>query len=205
MIVKEIMTYALQILQVLGVGKGDPKPSGIEVLEAALELDEIDPYVKERIRMALKILRQLEGPQFKEIQSKAKAERRKVLATVEEAISGQSLPEQVRRLRVTARDKLSRRILSAQVLEQVADILEDGAGTIYSPDFSFYRTLRSGVSAKKKDAVDTIKDADAIGATAGGFVGTLIEPGGGTAACAAAGGAGASAGAAIGELINWLF
>ena len=70
---------------------------------------------------------------------------------------------------------------SARVLEQVADILEDGAGTIYSPDFSFYRTLRSGVSAKKKDAVDTIKDADAIGATAGGLVGTLIEPGGGTA------------------------
>ena len=41
------------------------RPSGIEVLEAALELDEIDPYVKERIGMALKILRQLEGPQFK--------------------------------------------------------------------------------------------------------------------------------------------
>jgi hypothetical protein len=92
-----------------------------------------------------------------------------------------------------------------ETLEWILKMLEDGATTIYSADFGFYKIVQSGHAvAREREAVDTIKDADEIGATMGGFAGTLV-PGLGTAAGAASAGAGASVGAAIGELINWLF
>lgn len=93
-------------------------------------------------------------------------------------------------------------------MEWIAAMLEHGGSTIYSRDFSFHRLLSSGEEGTGgiiyKDTVDNIKDADAIGAAAGGLVGTLA-PGLGTAAGAAAAGGGASLGAAVGALIDWLW
>jgi hypothetical protein len=143
--------------------------------------------------------------------AKPTREMRRSVAYVEDLLAGRSLAEQVR----TLRDPAARMSSSTgpgpdpdwlrEILEWVLKMLEDGAATIYSADFGFHKIVQSGRAiARERDTVDTIKDADAIGATGGGFAGTLV-PGVGTAAGAAAGGAGASVGAAIGELINWLF
>jgi hypothetical protein len=87
-------------------------------------------------------------------------------------------------------------------------MLEHGASTIYSSDFSFNRLLQSdgaGRVVAQERVVDNIKDADAIGAAGGGLVGTVILPAVGTTAGAAAAGGGASLGVAIVSLIEWFF
>jgi hypothetical protein len=206
LIVAQVMKYPFHILRALGVGKGDPAPSGREVLEAALDVDEIDPFTKERIAIVLDVLTKIEP-----VIAKPTREMKRSVAYVEDLLAGRSLTEQVRMLR----DPAVRTRSSTgpgpdpdwlhEILEWILMMLEDGAATIYSPDFGFQKIVQSGHAvARERDTVDTIKDADAIGATGGGFAGTII-PGVGTAAGAAAGGAGASAGAAIGELINWLW
>lgn len=200
LIMREVMSHPVEIVRALRLSRGDPKPSGAEVLEAALDVDDIDGYTKERIKAVLEIL-----PQLEEAQSKLpRTVRRSVTGLVEDRLSGQPLVEQVRLLRdATVRQEVAD--VHDEAMEAAAQILEDGADSIYSPDFSFHRTLRSGTArAAQKDTVDGVKDADAIGATGGGFAGTVI-PGVGTAAGAAAGGAGASAGYAIGAFIGWLF
>lgn len=204
LIVAQVMTHPFHVLRALGVSKGDPAPSGREVLEAALDVDEIDPFAKERIRIVLDVLAEIEP-----VTAKPTREMKRNVACVEDLLAGLSIAEQVR----TLRDPAARTRSSTgpgpdpdwlrEILDWILRMLEDGAGTIYSADFGFYKIVQSG-HAVAYDAVGTIKDADALGATGGGFAGTII-PGVGTAAGAAAGGAGASAGAAIGELINWLF
>jgi hypothetical protein len=208
LIVSEVMTHPFHILRALGVGKGDPAPSGRDVLEAALDVDVIDSFAKERIRMVLDVLAEIEP-----VMAKPTREMKRGVAYVEDLVAGRPLAEQVRLLR-DPQTRMKSSSSSApgpdpdwlqQILQWILEMLEDGASTIYSADFGFHRTVRSGRTvARERDAVDTIKDADAIGATGGGFAGTVI-PGVGTAAGAAAGGAGASAGAAIVELIDWLF
>lgn len=199
-IIRQLMTYPFHVLRALKLSKGSPAPSGAEVLEAMLDVDEIDPFAKEKIKEVLKVLEQIE-PEM----TKPSREHKQAVSYVEKLIAGRPLPEQVRLLRDSSgRADLPQSDGVQQVLESVAKMMEDGASTIYDPDFGFYQTVGSGTTAVARDAVDTIKDADALGATGGGFAGTLI-PGVGTAAGAAAGGAGASAGAAIVELIDWLF
>lgn len=204
LIVAQVMTYPFHVLRALGVGKGDPPPSGREVLQAALDVDEIDPFAKERITMVLDALAEID-----QVMSKPTREMKRGIAYVENLLGGRPLAEQIRILR----DPAARMRESTgpapdpdwlrEILDWILRMLEDGAGTIYSPDFGFYKIVQSG-HAVAYDAVGNIKDADTIGATAGGFAGTIF-PGLGTAGGAASVGAGASAGAAIGELIKWLF
>jgi hypothetical protein len=206
LIVREMITYPFHVLRSLRLSKGDPAPSGREVLEAMLDVDVIDPFVKERTREMLKVLEQIEPAT-----AKLSREQRRTISYVEKLIAGRPLTEQVRILRDPRQhpDPPDPDFIH-QILEWIAQMLEHGESTIYSPDFSFHRMLRSGSSgsgqviARERDTVDTIKDADAIGAAAGGLVGTVV-PGLGTAAGAAAAGGGASIGAAVGALIDWIF
>lgn len=87
----------------------------------------------------------------------------------------------------------------AELPDILSLILEDGASTIYSHDYPFYRTAGSA-TARSKDTVDVIKDIDYFGGVGGAATGTVV-PGVGTAA----GAAGASAGAALGALIDWIW
>ena len=59
-IMREIMKYPLQVLRALGLSKGDQPPSEQDVLEAALDVEEIDPYTKQRIKAVLEILPKLD-------------------------------------------------------------------------------------------------------------------------------------------------
>ena len=206
LIVSQVMTYPFQVLRSLGVGKGDPPPTGRQVLEATLDVEEVDPYAKERIAKVLGVLDEIEP-----VMSAPSREMKRHVGHVRDLLAGRTLTDQIRVLRDPAALTSSSKGPGPdpdwlrEILQWIVTMLEDGAATIYSADFGLHRTLRSGDAvARERDTVDTIKDADAIGATGGGFAGTII-PGVGTAAGAAAGGAGASAGAAIGALIDWLF
>ena len=206
-IMDAFMTHPFQVLRNLCVTKGDPPPSGGDVMAAMLDVDEIDPFVRERVALVRETYLQIE-PEL----TKPSADQRRVVAYVERLIGGQSLSEQVRRLRSPAPVTETARTkppappdIIQEILDWIARMLEHGAATIYAADHPFYRTLRSGTTvARERDTVDGIKDADALGATGGGFAGTVI-PGVGTAAGAAAGGAGASLGYGIAALVDWLF
>lgn len=199
-ILREIMNHPVPILKYLKFKPGGPKPTGPEVLEAALQVEQIDPYTKERIRAVLEIL-----PKLEDAMAKAPKTANRDLANLQRLLVGQPIQEQVRILRdLDVRSSLVTDGMG-EAMEAAAQLLMDGASSIYSPDSGFNRALAEGQpQAVAKDAVDTVKDADTIGATGGGLAGTLL-PGVGTAAGAAAGGAGASAGAAIAEFVLWLW
>lgn len=203
LVVREMMTHPFHVLRALGLSKGDPPPSGRDVLEAMLDVDVIDPFAKERIREMLKVLDQIE-PALATLSR----EQKRVVSYVEKLIAGRPLAEQVRLLRdATKHPNPPEPDVTPQVMERIAMMLEHGASTIYSRDFTFHRLLSSGGGGGGvifKDTVDHIKDADAIGAAAGGLVGTLA-PVVGTAAGAAAAGGGASLGYAVAALIDWLW
>lgn len=200
LIMREIMKHPFHVLRYLDVKPGGARPGGSEVLEAALQVEQIDAFTKERIRSVLEIL-----PKLDEARAGSPKTLLRAVDGLERQMAAQPVEAQIRMLRdASLRGRLDHDGLAAG-MEVAARILEDGAGSIYSPDFGFYRTLGEGQSATaKKDTVDTIKDADSLGAVAGGGVG-LVVAGVGAGPGAAAGAAGASAGAAIGALIDWLF
>ncbi len=200
-IMREIMKHPLQVLKALGLSKGDQPPSGQEVLEAALDVEEIDPYTKHRIEAVLEIL-----PKLDEARAKAPRSTQKAFKQVENEISRKSLPDMIQVLRSPdLRGIVNEDGGMAAGMEIAAEILQDGASSIYSPDNSFHRLLRSGRTATiAGDTFDGIATSDTIGATAGGAAGALIA-GVGAAPGAVAGGAGASAGYAIAALVDWLW
>ena len=217
LIVREMMTYPFHVLRALRLSKGDPIPSGSEILEAMLDIDVVAPFVKERIKQMVKVLEKIE-PHL----AKPSREQKQTVAYVEKLIGGRPLAEQVRILRDPS--KRTDKGLNGgqdwlqQLLEWIAKMLEDGELSIYSPDFSFHRLLASGTAGSgvasgtagsgqviARDATGNIKDADAGGAVAGGFIGTVILPVVGTSGGAAATAGGASLGQALVELVAWLF
>ena len=202
LIMRSLMTHPIHVVRALGVSKGDPTPSGRQVLEAMLDIDEIDAFTKERIGLVLKILEQIEPAM-----AKPSREQRLAVTCVEKLIGGRPLLEQIQILRDTVRspDGLDGHVPPG-LLEWIIRMLEDGASTIYSADFGFHRMLSSGRSvAKENDPVKGIVEADELGAAGGGCAGTWVFPGVGTAGGAATFATAASAGFAIGEFLGWLF
>lgn len=200
LIVREVMKYPFHVVRYLDVERDGSRPSDMAVLEAALQVEQIDEFVKELIRKVLDVLQQLD-----EARSQAPKAMQRAVDSLERQLAGQPIDAQVRMLRDTQlRNKQTQEGIR-EGMETAAQILEDGASTIYSPDFGFNRTLREGQpSAARKDVVDGVKDADTLGGVAGGGVGIFVG-GVGAGPGAAAGAAGASAGYAIAAVIDWLF
>jgi hypothetical protein len=202
LIVRAIMEHPVEVVHHLPTKARGVRPSSEDVLRAALQVDEIDPYTRGRIRAALDAL-----PTLEEGLANAPEHVKRAIDRLRDDLSGKPVDEQLRLLRdPSARQRYGDVQGLAETGQAVARMLEDGRDSIYSPDFSFYRRMdpNGRAGATLRGTVDDIKDADAIGATGGGFVGTVV-PGLGTAAGAASAGAGASAGAAIAHFVDWLF
>ena len=208
LIVGQFMQYPLQVLRTVGVLPGQAPATGRDVLEAMLDVPEIDPIAKARIRIVLDGLGQIEP-----MLAKPSREVKRAQQMVSDLLSKGTIFEQIRALREAAmRPPDPSPDWLKELLEWIARMLEDGASTIYSSDNQFHRLLASGGAggsggattiSRDRDAVDVIKDFDAIGATAGagaGAAGVVTIPVG-----AAIGGCSASLGAGIGALLAWLF
>lgn len=196
-IVDAVMTYPMQVLKYLDWKNSEP--SQVEILEAALKVQQIDDDVKRRISAAIDVLSMLE--------SGSVTTRRSGLSStaLKKQLSGRSIDEQIRRL-TDGDSRLRKDEGTAEVLDSVALMLEDGRDSIYSTDHPFYGIIAEGADdpeAVARDTVDNVKDADAIGGALGGGAG-LIVAGVGAGPGAAAGAAGASVGAIVGSVIAWL-
>jgi len=209
LIVREILNHPIQVIRYLDVKSRTDKPSGEEVLEAALKVEQIDAYTKDRIRTVLDIL-----PKLEEARAGVPRSAQQAFRKLERDLS--QTPGLDAKLRLL-RDPATRGAKDddghvGAGLEQAARILEDGASSIYSPDFGFYRLLGEGKGGgggtstvqKDDDVLGGMADADTVGAALGGGAG-LVVGGVGAGPGAVAGGAGMSAGYAIGAFIDWLF
>ena len=197
LVVRAIMEHPFEVIQYMDKKDRTSKPSPIAVLQAALRVQQIDSYTKERIRMALDIL-----PRLEEARKNAPADLQRSLDDLQKRLARRSIQEQISTLRsltTNYRDQDGLR----EGMDFAARMLEDGQSSIYSPEFPYYRMLEEGQRGARSVKED-IKDADTLGAVAGGGVGVFVG-GIGAGPGAAAGGAGASAGAAIGHAILWLF
>ncbi|MFE5795521.1 hypothetical protein ACFQ8C_23495 [Streptomyces sp. NPDC056503] len=213
LILREVLSRPVQVIRYLDLKDGQARPTGEEVLEAALQVEQIDDYTKERMRAVLELLPRLEEARAglpRSVQQELRGLQRKL-----EQAPG--VEGKVRLLRDPGlRSAKDTEGYVDAGLEQAALILEDGASTIYAPDFSFYRLLSEGrgdggggggttVMAKESNGdLEDTANADAVGAAAGGGAGLALA-GVGAAAGAAAGAAGASLGWAIGSFLAWLF
>jgi hypothetical protein len=200
-IMKAIMEHPLQVIRYLPSKykskDGPPRPSGTEVLQAALQVNEIDNYVKARMRAVLDLL-----PQIEEAQAALPQSLKQSVDDLQQQLANKTVEEQRRLLRDAGfRSRYRRDGGVAEGMEVAARILEDGQDSIYSPEHSFYNLLEEGQGlsrAAARDAISDIGTFDTIGATAGGAIGSAAG-GVGAGPGAVAGGAGASVGAAIGH------
>jgi hypothetical protein len=198
LIVRAVMERPFEVIQYMNKKDRTANPSPTAVLEAALQVDQIDSYTKDRISIALDIL-----PRLDEARENAPADLQRSLDEFQGRLARGSIDEQIDMLRSLKTDYRDHDGLT-QGVEFAAQMLEDGRSSIYSPDFPFYRMLREGKRGRAtRAAVDDIKNADTIGAAIGGGIGVFVG-GVGAGPGAAATGGGASAGAAIGHAIRWL-
>ena len=202
LIIREIMDHPLEVIRHLPVkykSRTGEHPSGGEVLKAALQVEQIDKYVKDRIAKVLELL-----PRFEEEQSNLPEAVRKSLddlrqqLTSKTTIDGKSSVFRDSRLRVSHRDDGL-----AEGMEMAARILEDGKDSIYSPNHSFYKVFPGGQGTTARFGLGGVADADGVGATAGGVWGSLAA-GVGAGPGAIVGGASASAGAVLSDAIDWI-
>ncbi len=201
-IMRAIMEHPMQVIRYLPSqykSKTGPRPSGKEVLQAALQVEQIDSYTKARMQAVLDIL-----PQMEEGQAALPDSLKRSLESLRQQLTNKSVAEQRRTLRdVGFRSQHREHPGVAEGMEVAAQILADGQDSIYSPDHSFYKLLNEGqgsLRAAGRDVISDIGSFDTIGATAGGAIGSAAG-GIGAAPGAVAAGAGASAGAAIGHAI----
>ena len=201
-IMKAVMEHPLQVIRHLPSeykSQDGPRPSGREVLQAALQVDEIDNYVKARMRAVLDLL-----PQIEEARAALPQSVKRSVDDLEQQLTNKPVEEQRRLLRDAGlRSRYREHGGVAEGMEVAARILEDGQDSIYSPEHSFYNLLEEGQGSSRTAARDAISDIgtfDTIGATAGGAIGSAAG-GVGAGPGAVAGGAGASVGAAIGHAV----
>lgn len=205
LIVGQFMQYPLQVFRAVGVTPGQTPVTGRDVLEAMLDVPEVDPIAKARIRLVLDGLGQIEP-----MLAKPSREVKRAQQMVSDLLSKGTIFEQIRAVREAAmRPPDPSPDWFKEVLEWIARMLEDGASTIYSRDHQFHRLLASGAPggsgtiSRDRDTVDVIKDIDAAGATVGGGVGAIgvvTIPAG-----IAIGGCFSSLGAGFEALLEWLF
>jgi hypothetical protein len=206
LIMRAIMEHPLPLLRYLPAkykSKTGRRPSGEEVLQAALQVEQIDDYVKDRIRAVLDL-----WPKIEEAQANLPESVKRVVEDLRQQLANKTVEEQRSVLRDRARRSGHREDGLADGMEVAARMLEDGQDSIYSPDYSFYKLLQEGKGSSRaaaRDAISDIGSFDTIGATAGGAIGSVAGLGVGAGPGAVAGGVGASVGAAAGHLIVWIF
>lgn len=204
LIMRAIMENPRQVLRYLPGKfkvKNGPRPTGSEVLQAALQVDQIDDYAKSRIQKVLEILPEIEARQASLPESVKRS-----VDELREQLANKTVAEKRAILRDPGVRSRHREGGLAEGMEYAARMLEDGESSIYSPDSSFYRMLQDGKPfsrAAARDAISDIGSMDTIGATAGGAIGS-VAGGVGAGPGAVAGGAGASAGAAVVHLVDWV-
>ena len=138
LIMKAIMENPAQVLRYLP-GKYKSKggnPPGKEVLQAALQVEQIESDVKDRIRAVLEIL-----PKVEEAQANAPVAFKQAVDGLRQQLTNKTVGERLdllrdARLRNTLRDDGL-----ADGMEFAAQILEDGQSSIYSPDHGFYKLI----------------------------------------------------------------
>lgn len=202
LIVKAVMEHPLEVIRYLPnrYKLKTGRPPGKEVLQAALLVNRIDEYVKDRIRAVLEVL-----PKIEEAQAAAPESFRVALDDIHQQLTNQSIEKQRSILRDPSLRVRYRDSGFAAGMEVAAQMLEDGDDSIYSIDFSFYDLLQDGQGASiARDALSDIGSADTVGATAGGAIGA-VAAGVGAGPGAVAGGAAASAGMAVKHLFDWIF
>ena len=203
-IMKAIMEHPLQVIRYLPnryKSKTGGRPSGGEVLQAALRVDQIDDYTKGRIRAVLELLPEIEARQASLPESLKQA-----VDDLRQQLANKSVAEKRSLLRDSGLRRRYRDDGLADGMEFAAQLLEDGRDSIYSPDHGFYKMLQGtrGSSAARAGVVGDIADADGIGGAAGAVVGSFFAVVG-AGLGAVVGGAGASSGAAASELLDWLY
>jgi hypothetical protein len=193
LILRAIMAYPEAVAA--NLNEESANPSGTEVLEAALQVDQIDPYTKERIEAVLYIL-----PKVEKARNRTPTALQRSVKELQERITGQAIPERVRVLRESKSRYRSPGM--AEGLELAAQILEDGASSIYSPGHPFYRILKESPKGARKSSLRDM--ADAVPATVAGAVGVVTE-GVGADPGAVAATTKASARVVIRAFINWRY
>ncbi|SFN74786.1 hypothetical protein SAMN05216386_1695 [Nitrosospira briensis] len=202
LIVNTVMEHPMQVLRNLPEKhktRGG-RPSGREVLQAALQVEQIDDFVKGRMRAVLDLL-----PKIEEGQANLPESVKRAAEDLRQQLTNKSVDEQRRVLRDPDLRSRHRDDGFAEGMEVAARILDDGRDSIYSPDHSFYKLLQQGAPrAAARDSLEDTANADTVGAAVGGGVG-LVVGGVGAGPGAVAGGAGASLGFVLGTAIGWLF
>jgi hypothetical protein len=199
------MEHPMQVLRYLPnkyKSTNGGRPSGTEVLQAALQVEQIDDYTKAKIRAVLDLL-----PKLEEAQAAAPQSVKQAVDGLRQQLTNLSVEEQRSLLRDAGTRSRVREEGLIEGMEVAARMLEDGRDSIYSADHSFHKMLREerlSAKASAGDTVSVVSSADTIGATVGGAVGTAAA-GVGAGPGAVAGGAAASAGAVIGAVLAWIF
>ena len=183
LIVQAIMDHHQAVLAQIDVKKhlqNKTHPSGKEVLEAALQVDKIDPGTKARIREVLKGL-----PALRKAGQHVPDGDKKVIAEIADHLKkARSAPEVLEILRGLrkANTEAKRETLAAGIDGAIL-LVEDGAATIYSPNAEFYQALlRNGKGAAPDGVAALLRDVkteDILGFLegyrTGGFLGGIME------------------------------
>lgn len=196
-IVGAVMEHPLAIIRHLTTARKEHrKPTGMEVLQAATQLQDLTPRVRRAIETSLRVLRTM-------------ADVRPPSEVNTEIDRARNVEELINILKILQYAPEYKRVDGLSVgLDIARRIIEDGQYTIYSPDSAFYQSIAGGdplvaYSVAKEDA----KGA-AGGAVGGAMAGSMAGGGGaipGAALGAVAGGAGASVAEAVGELWDFIF
>lgn len=183
-----------------GDGK-PPKPPWEQVLQAIMELLGPPATTRRAIEAALQFGKIIEGQALPDA---TKTAVEAVNRQIDLAGSVDELLVTVQRLRRADDGAVDGLGTGLEIAQQ---ILEDGRGTIYSPDSGFYQGFDTpttiAASVGKEDAKGVVGGA-AGGAVAGSLAGGA-GAGPGAVAGAVAGGLAASTAEAVGELLDWLF
>ena len=205
LIMRAIMENPFQLLRQLPSkyrSKNGGRPSGTEVLQAALQIEQIDDYTKARIRMVLEGLPELEARQ-----ASLPEHVKRTVDDLRQQLANKTITEKHSLLRDAGLRSRQRGDGLADGMEIAAQMLEDGQDSIYSPDFSFYKLLQEGQGASRvaaRDAVSDISSGDTIGATAGAGAGLGVGGPAGGAAGAILGGVFGSSVAVGYHLTDWI-
>jgi hypothetical protein len=204
LIMRAVMDHPMRLLRYVPSkykSRKGPRPSGGEVLQAALQVEEIDEYTKGRIRMVLDLL-----PKIEEGMAALPESAKSTVDDLRQRLANKSVEEKRSVFRDADLRRRHRDDGLAAGMDVAAQILEDGLDSIYSPDHSFYKWVQerrgsSGATGREATMGD-VADTDAIVATGGGGAGLLYGGPAGAAVGGVIGGVGGSAGFAIAWAID---